>query len=118
MTHSLVRITGDMSASRQAATAGESLGALERRLALLEHQVTDGFTIMNAKLAMVEERFDIIETLLKQILLQNMALPAVHGQVVGLTMALPMVVREAMRQSTSSQFRPDRLRQDHQRPSE
>lgn len=68
-----------MSVSRQAATTGECLGVLERRPALLENLVNDGFTIMNAKSAKVDERFDMIETLLKQMLFQNMGLPAVHG---------------------------------------
>lgn len=100
LSHPLVRIR-DTSLSGQAATTEDRLNALEQRLIVLEHKVADGFASVDSKFedriaklerrveerlnkleTYNEERFDTIEAVLRQIMAQTMALPAIYGQVV------------------------------------
>lgn len=108
LSHPLVRIR-DTSLSGQAITTEERLNALEQRLIMLEHKVADGFAAVDAKFEKLEarveerltkietyteERFDTIEAVLRQIMAQTMALPAIYGQ----------VVRDTVRHSMPPQF--------------
>lgn len=111
LSHPLVRIR-DTSLSGQAATTEERLNALEQRLITLEHKVAEGFAAVDAKFESriaklesrveerltklemyTEERFDTMEAVLRQIMAQTMALPAIYGQ----------VVRDTVRHSMPSQ---------------
>ncbi|EKM75603.1 hypothetical protein AGABI1DRAFT_64395 [Agaricus bisporus var. burnettii JB137-S8] len=100
ISHPLVRIR-DTSLSGQSLTTEERLNALEQRLIMVEHKFADGFASSDAKLesrmaqleAKVEERlnkletyteqrFDTLEAVMRQVMAQTMALPAIYGQVV------------------------------------
>ncbi|KAJ3575378.1 hypothetical protein NP233_g1131 [Leucocoprinus birnbaumii] len=100
LSHPLVRIR-DTSLSGQSVTTEDRLNALEQRLIMLEHKVGEGFSAGDAKFedrlaklearveqrlakleTFTEERFDTVEAVLRQIMAQTMALPAIYGQVV------------------------------------
>lgn len=112
LSHPLVRIR-DTSLTGQAVTTEDRLNALEQRLIVLEHKVAEGFAAVDAKFenritqlqsdveirlnkleTYTEQRFDTMEAVLRQIMAQTMALPAIYGQ----------VVRETMRHSLPPQF--------------
>lgn len=112
LSHPLVRIR-DTSLTGQTVTTEDRLNALEQRLIMLEHKVAEGFAAVDAKFesriaqlethvekrltkleTYTEERFDTMEAVLRQIMAQTMALPAIYGQ----------VVRESMRHSLPPQL--------------
>lgn len=98
--HPLVRVR-DTSLSGQSLTTEERLNALEQRLIMVEHKISDGFSASEARLesrmtkletqveerlnkleAYTEKRFDTLEAVMRQVIAQTMALPAIYGQVV------------------------------------
>ncbi|KAF9444007.1 hypothetical protein P691DRAFT_712505 [Macrolepiota fuliginosa MF-IS2] len=108
LSHPLVRIR-DTSLSGQTVTTEERLNALEQRLIMMEHKVSEGFAAVDEKFERLEsrveerltkletyavERFDTMEAVLRQIMAQTMALPAIYGQ----------VVRDTMRHSMPANF--------------
>ncbi|KXN86242.1 hypothetical protein AN958_10320 [Leucoagaricus sp. SymC.cos] len=114
LSHPLVRIR-DTSLSGQAVSTEDRLNALEQRLIMLEHKVAEGFAAIDAKFenriarletrveerlakleTYTEERFDTVEAVLRQIMAQTMALPAIYGQ----------VVRDTVRHSMPPQLYP------------